>query len=148
MSSNKGNSSKTKLSEQEIEKLIISTMQKRKETKVVVSRFLQHSVAPDINNFNDWLPILPNINQNVTQQGRIGSEIYLKKLTIRTIISCDNFGASENNTSSNWLIRDMFYRWRGESASESEANGGVSFPFDEILEGPQAYQGALGSVTI
>lgn len=118
-------------------KRVLEVVSGTRERKIAKQNFSTISVGQEILTSSDLIHIMPDIRPGTNDNEMLGSQILLKKLTIRGIITGD-VGAGTNSGNSNWLIRNMILKQKNASGS-AIMEGNADFAVNEFLENSQPY---------
>lgn len=138
------------ISKMSFNKRVLGVINKTREIKTCVSKVNIRTLNSSVQYSNgDVLEILPGLQQSTSgYDGRVGNEIVLKKLKIRTIITVDTPPSTTfTSTASGKLIRDMVLQQLDSSGCQIASGQN---PFDELRMmrnalGPSDYAGDLES---
>ena len=119
------------------EKRVLEIVSHTRETKTQKQNFTTIAVGDNITNSSNLMSLMPDIRQGTADNEMIGSQILLKKITIRGICTGD-VGTGTNTTNSSFLIRNMVLKQRSASGS-AIMEGNADFEANSLLENDTAY---------
>lgn len=119
------------------EKRVMDIVSSTRETKTQKQNFTTIAVGDNITNSSNLMNIMPDIRQGIAENEMIGSQILLKRITIRAICTGD-VGTGTNTTNSSFLIRNMILKQRSASGS-AIMEGNADFEANSLLENDTAY---------